>query len=600
MRVSWTRRSGLAVLAATAVVLQGAGAAHAQYNQYGYAPQPQQQAPANYAAQQPWQSYAPQASQQPNNAFSAPPAQQSPQYTAMAFNAMNHHGEGTHLESVPAPTATGAPCQTGNCGNPAPAPMADYSDSCGSYGGCNTGASYGGCDSNCSPYSTFGGGIGYGNYAGCYSGGHGAGCLSGACCGCRPRWFGGVYGLLMERDRGPYVPLSFSTPTANAPPYYPSDTEVNLEVRDADIDYQGGVEFRLGHYLGGGAGGGCGCGCGPTCAVEGVYWGLFEEDGFATVTDLTTDANRLYGMIDFRGLEYSWTGLVADYRPVNDYWDYGPPTEDRTAPYDVEIRSFQVRSTFSVQNAEINLLSLPTLCGGCGAYGGGGRLMGRARGCGMGGYGGCADGCAGGCDSCCGGGGSCGCASGGCMPRYSVTTVIGARFMRFDEDFWLRSDFERMDTNALGFLAYNVDCDNTLYGAQLGCRGTYRLGCTGRFALHCNSNVGLYGNHIEVAQWMDMPTGGALRFANNGNDSFYVENEKEDISILGELRLGASYQYSCNCRMYGGWRVLGVTGVALTTDQIPSSFNSPNQVAWIHSNGSLLIHGLQAGVEYNY
>ena len=353
----------------------------------------------------------------------------------------------------------------------------------------------------------------------------------------------------------------------------------------------------LGFYSGGGA---AGCGCGPTYGFEFVYWGLFEEDGFATVSDTTTDANRLYGMMDFRGLEYTPTGLLADYRSANVFYDYGPPTVDNTAPYDVEIRNFSVRSTFSMQNAELNLLRLPALSYGCGAYNGGGRFLGRSGGCGAGGCDSCCG--AGGCSGvggCCDTGGGCGCA-GGCAPRLSVTTVLGARFMRIDEDFWFRSDYERMDTNALGFLAYNVQADNTLYGAQLGCRSTYRLGCTGRFALHCNSNVGVYGNHIEVAQWMDAPTGGVVRFANNGNDTFYVENEKDDVSILGEVRLGASYQYNCNCRLYGGWRAIGVTGVALTTDQIPSSFNSPNQVAWIHSNGSLLIHGLQAGVEYNY
>ena len=216
----------------------------------------------------------------------------------------------------------------------------------------------------------------------------------------------------------------------------------------------------------------------------------------------------------------------------------------------------------------------------------------------MGGCGGCDSAC-GGCDSGYGGCGARGAC--GCMPRYSVTTVIGARFMRLDDDFWFRTDYEDdpAGTPTLGWLAYNAQVDNTLYGAQIGCRGVYRLGCSGCFALHCSSLVGVYGNHIEVTQWMDSPSG-TVRYANNGNDDFYVENEKDDVSILGELRIGASYQYNCNCRVYGGWRAIGVTGVALPTDQIQNSFNSPNQTAWIHSNGSMIIHGLQSGIEYNY
>ncbi len=593
MRVSWTRGSGIAALAAMAVLLQGADAVRAQYNQYGYSNPPQQQQnPAAYSAQQPWQSFAPQASGQPYAAPTQPASRyaQTPPYTAMAYSAMEHHGEGhqNYTEQVPAQVPA-AGCPTGNCQGQAPAPAPAYQ---GSYSGCD-----GGCYNS---YNTFNGGQSYCQCAGQHAG---VGCLDGACGGCRPQWFGGVYGLLMDRDRGPYVPISFSTPTPGAPGYYPADGEVNLEVRDADIDYQAGVEFRLGAYMGGGRGaGGCGyggcdaygcgagsCGCGPTHGWEVVYWGLFEESATSFVTDTTVDANRLYGMIDFRGWEYSPTGLVADYRPVNDYYDYGPPTEDRTAPYDVEVRQFSVRNTFSMQNIEANLLRIPALssgCSGAGACGMGGSA------CGMGGCG------AGGCDGCCSMGGCGGC--GASLPRYSVTTVLGARFLRMDDDFWFRTDFERMDTNVQSFLAYNVQTDNTLYGGQLGCRGTYRCGSSGRLALHCASNVGLYGNHIEVAQWMDAPTAGTVRHANNGNDSTYVENDKDDVSILGELRLGASYRYSCNCRVYGGWRVMGVTGVALTTDQIPPSFNSPAQVGWIHSNGSLLIHGLQTGIEYNY
>ena len=619
MRVFWIQRIALMVMAASAVALSGAESTRAQFapygqpaaseqanygygNQsqysgqtqasYGYMNPTQPQQSNGYAGQQPYQAqpavpaYNPQRQMpaqqaQPRYAgYSMPPqASQQPQYTAMSYAAMEHHGESAApaMESAPAPVPAedaAAACPTGDCQSPAP-----------SYQG-----GYMGCDGGCyNSYNTFDSGCGFGyGAAGCCNRGCGCGgrsCLSGCGCGCRPRWFGGVYGLLMERDRGPYVPLAFSTPTP-AFGYYPADGEVNLRLNDADIDFQPGLEFRLGMYCGGGGCNPCGCGCGPTYGIEGVYWGLFEEDATSAVSDTTVDANRLYSMIDFRGLEYDpGTG----YRPVNDYYDYAPPTADHTTPTDVELRSLSVRSTFRMQNAELNLLRLPILCGGCGAYGGG---------CGMGGCGagGCDSAC-GGCDSACGNG----CGACGCMPRYSVTTVLGARFMRLDDDFWFRSDYEDDPggTPVLGWLAYNSEVDNTLYGAQMGCRGTYRLGCSGCFALHCASTLGIFGNHIEVTQWMDSPSG-TVRYANNGNDDFYVEGEKDDVSFLGEFRLGASYQYNCNCRVYGGWRVIGITGVALPTDQIQNAFNSPAQTAWIHSNGSMLIHGLQAGVEYNY
>ena len=82
---------------------------------------------------------------------------------------------------------------------------------------------------------------------------------------------------------------------------------------------------------------------------------------------------------------------------------------------------------------------------------------------------------------------------------------------------------------------------------------------------------------------------------------FDVSATKTDVSMLGELRLGASYQYSCHCRLYGGWRAIGVTGIALATDQAPNQFLDVAQLQrYVNSNGSMILHGLQAGVEWNY
>ncbi|HEX6961792.1 MAG TPA: hypothetical protein VF175_08000, partial [Lacipirellula sp.] len=76
---------------------------------------------------------------------------------------------------------------------------------------------------------------------------------------------------------------------------------------------------------------------------------------------------------------------------------------------------------------------------------------------------------------------------------------------------------------------------------------------------------------------------------------------KTDVSMLGELRLGASYQATPHCRVYGGWRAMGITGVALATSQTPTAFLDTTQMSnYVNSNGSLILHGLQTGVEWNY
>ncbi len=562
MKLSLTRLQGMAVL--MAVLANSTGSVLAQYAPYGTAyQQPVSQQPLSQQSM-----YAP------------------PQYTAMAYQQNVPLNQPTEMvppgpmqqaaqPPMPADYGVGQPCQ-----------QAQVQPSYESYsGGCASG--------NCATPS-------YGAYNYCSNGNVGYSGMGGyASCGPRRHWFGGVYGLYMDRVVSDDIPLAFTTTTPGVG-YYPTDTEVVLSLQDIDNDEQGGAEVRFGATLaacggagfGGGCAGGssCGSGCGSSCgtgmlAWEAAYWGLAEETTRSTVVDVATfatDGNRTYGMMDFRGLEYNpGTG----YRPVNHYYDFGPPTTDNTVPADIEIRSVYAQSTFSAQNVEVNLLRLPMIGTGAAVCGGG---------------------ACGGCDPC--GGGNCGAGGCGmrqgnwapyCGPRCQVTSLLGVRYMRFDENFMFRSDFENMTTNALGFLAYNAEADNHLVGFQVGANGAYYMGCAGRFALHCSTNAGIYGNRAEVNQWMDSPTG-TVRFVNGTQANFNLMNTDNNVAFLGELRLGTSYQLTCNCRFYGGYRALGATGVALAANQMPTAFITPAQVGGIDSNGSYFIHGLQSGIEFTY
>jgi hypothetical protein len=574
--------------------------------QYAYGAQ--QPATPQYAAQGAYQGYQGYGTAQPT-AFTQMPSYATPYQvprTAMAFQdpAAGAPATGELPLTPPAETVPPGALQ-GGAYTPTPAPTAENygygptpSYAAGGYesypaaggaGGCATGAcgsgyggygAYGGCSPTpygaCDSYSTCGGM---------------SGCLSKhAGCG---YWFGGVYGLLMDRDNANKYPLVFTAPDAAPYGYYPASSQVVLRTRDADIGFQPGVEFRLGRTFGCAPAyscdpcGGCG-GCGPCLprwGLEGVYWTIFEDDDTAYYVDQATI--RTYSMMPMSGLEYNpGTG----YRPANEYFDYAPPTADHTNGGDIVVTLARVHSSFQVQNVEVNLLRLG-VCGG-GLYG----PAAMTAACGVGQCGGSAGY---GCDS-----GACGYSSyGGCGkccptgPRYSCTGVCGFRWMQFDEDFMYGVDFYNMQTTNTGFLNYWSTVQNNLFGAQIGCNGMYRIGC--RWGLHLNTLVGLYGNDIDVRQYMTSPTG-QVRFVQSGED-FDVRAYKTDVSMIGELRLGASYQYSCHCRLYGGWRAIGVSGIALATDQAPIQFLDATQLSrYVNSNGSLILHGLQAGVEWNY
>ena len=492
MRVSWTKARGLTVVMATVVALQGAGVANAQVARYGFQNQTQPQP----TAQRP--------------VVSAQTAQLTagPRYTTTSYL---QGGSGV-LESAP-PT----PVQENN--GQAQAYPAGY----GYYNryntfDCGSGYAYGPCGETCRSK---------GGLQGCGASGD--------------RWFGGVYGLVMERDDSSRTPLAFVT--ANGVGSFPADAEIALTTRDADVGFQGGLELRFGAYFGGPVG--CNpSSCGPSRAWEFVYWGIFEDSNTTVITDITGDATRTHGMIDFDGLQFDPGSGV---RSANVFFDTGLPIADNTAPVDVEVRSLSVRGTFQMHNLELNLLRLPVLNGGGGS-------------------------------------------------RYELATFFGARFIRIDDDLWFRSDFEEDPggTPVLGSLAYDLQTDNTLYGAQLGGNGSYRVGSGERLSLHCITMVGLFGNHMEVTHRMT----GATFIA--GSAPALVVSEEDDISVVGEMRLGASYQAHDNWRFFGGWRVVGITGVARATEQIPSQFLTAGQVGVINSDGSMLVHGLQAGLEFSY
>ena len=462
----------------------------------------------------------------PPGAMMPPPAGAAPQPVPMSEGA--YPPAATGYESYPSGYGNGADagCATGNCG--APYGAGDYSSAYG----CETPGTMDRllCRNNC-------------NY-----------------------WFGGVYGLVMQRDSSDKYNLGMVDGGSG----YPSMPNIPVTTANVDPGYQGGVEFRLGRTFGGVAADPCGCApCCPTWGVEGVYWELFDNDqSFMYMPGMPSE---YYSMMPMPGLEYNGGG---GYMPLNNFWNYGPPTGAGT--YDItEVR---VRSSFQARNIEVNFLRLnlcgcAPMCGPSGCDGGMGGISGMGGGL----------------------GGISGGLGGYCAPnRYSLTGVCGVRYLELDDYFMYGVDY---DGGTSGYLNYNSDVENKLVGFQFGSNAMYRIGC--KWGVHLNTLVGLYGNDIDTHQYFVSSTG-MVRYASSG-DVFDANASKTDVAMLGELRLGASYQMTCNCRLYGGWRAMGLTGVALATNQAPNQWLTAGQgSSYVNSSGSMILHGLQTGVEWNY
>lgn len=550
------------------------------YGAYPVAPQAASTSPT--ATQAPTQASAPVTAQPsafqqvyPNAASPAAPptpvqqpAYQQPVYTARAMQ--NPAPEAVQNLPLTPPTETvppGAmmPTPAGATPQPVPMPENGYPQATGGYesypsgygngadGGCATGS----CNA---PY----GAAEYSAY-GCETPGTMDRLLCRNSCN---YWFGGVYGLLMQRDSSDKYNLGMMDSGSG----YPSMPNIPVTTSNVDPGYQGGVEFRLGRTFGGVAADPCGCApCCPTWGIEGVYWEIFDNDqSFDYMPGMPSE---YYSMMPMPGLEYNGGG---GYMPLNNFWNYGPPTGAGT----YAITEARVRSSFSARNIEVNLLRL-NLCGCAPACGPCGGCNGGISGGGLGGYGGL--------------GGISGGLGGYCAPnRYSIIGVCGVRYFELDDYFMYGVDYNGGST---GYLNYNSQVENKLVGFQLGSNAMYRVGC--KWGLHMNTLFGLYGNDIDTHQYFVSSTG-MVRYISSG-DTFDANASKTDVAMLGELRLGASYQMTCNCRLYGGWRAMGLTGVALATNQAPNQWLTAGQgSSYVNSGGGMILHGLQTGVEWNY
>lgn len=186
---------------------------------------------------------------------------------------------------------------------------------------------------------------------------------------------------------------------------------------------------------------------------------------------------------------------------------------------------------------------------------------------------------------------------------WTYQATLGARYFRFDEGLEFASD--PVDDEFTGDpreMAYTIDVINHLVGAQLGGRLTYMP--TERVRVFADVKLGLFGNHIRHRSSLGGSNGFAVVDNPGGpfnGEIIDIRSTKDDVAMLGELALGGSYQLTRYCSLTGGYRAVALTGVALSTNQIPlDNIWTVDSVREIDSNGSLILHGAFAGVTFNY
>ena len=142
---------------------------------------------------------------------------------------------------------------------------------------------------------------------------------------------------------------------------------------------------------------------------------------------------------------------------------------------------------------------------------------------------------------------------------------------------------------------------NNLFGFQLGGRLDY--GLTRCWSLYAAPKMGLYTNRMTSRQHIGNEA--KCAYINDpaspyNGEYFDITARRNSIAFLGELDVGSSFRFSRCWSVSAGYRVVAVSGVALTTNQIPQSFRDLGAAQTINNNGDLILHGAYMNVNYNW
>lgn len=278
-------------------------------------------------------------------------------------------------------------------------------------------------------------------------------------------------------------------------------------------------------------------------ALEVTYWGLFPGQNWRSAwgSEMVGDLDTTWNFTD---LDYD--NLDGTAGPVSD-WYNGAQHQ-------------AVMSEYQINSVEVNLLG--QTCGG-GVFGGG-------------------------------------CCRNPCGPCLNFGWSAGIRYFQFNERFMFGTDdWDTVWTGNGGELWYENEVTNDLLGFQLGGELDYRF--AKRWSVFINGKAGVYGNHATNHQAVWGSAGYAT--INNGaytGDDYNIYSDTWDLAMLAQIDLGVKWQVTNHWAVTAGYRVVGVSGVALYADQVPTDFSNLDVIRDINTNGSLLLYGGFVGAEFTF
>ncbi|MBA4018338.1 MAG: hypothetical protein C0483_14325 [Pirellula sp.] len=171
--------------------------------------------------------------------------------------------------------------------------------------------------------------------------------------------------------------------------------------------------------------------------------------------------------------------------------------------------------------------------------------------------------------------------------RYGMAFFSGFRWFRYRDTFEygaVAAGAEFADMNDATQSWYHIRLNNNLIGWQVGGRLQAYIGQRLRF--FAVPRAGIFANVLSQQQDLCMVID--------------LHSTKTDVALLGQIELGAAYQIFNCCSIFASYRAVGITGVANADDQVARTFTSLPDMAQINSSGSIILHGLNTGLQFQF
>ncbi len=176
--------------------------------------------------------------------------------------------------------------------------------------------------------------------------------------------------------------------------------------------------------------------------------------------------------------------------------------------------------------------------------------------------------------------------------RLTSVPFVGFRYFRFDE----RLSFQGLAgdgdwDNGDDWAEHHNRMVNNMYGVQVGSYFNYMI--SQRFGWFLGPKVGIFGNQMNGRTIVRDGNGNLL--VDDFGNLYDIQAHKNDFSMLAEIDTGLTYFWQPNFFTYIGYRVVGVTNIALSDNQFLTFEADYQGFREIKENGSLILHGVMLG-----